>query len=241
MPGRRRAVAIVDERANRNRARGRVDARVDARDAAGELVARIRAAARLYGEAGLQRREEHLGHGEIQLDDAQIIERRNDRSGIDEAAEADVAQADAAGERRDNDAIVDARLRGCDARFIRQHRRLQLLELRFGQRSGLIQLLAAFVLTAAVVLLRLRIGEIRTRFIAVEFDQHVALAHLLAFAEANRRNPVSDLRRDVHRLVCAHRAQRFDFVRERLLHGRVQPRPRLLADLRRRAAGGRCG
>ena len=126
---------------------------------------------------------------------------------------------------------LTSRLRGCDARFIRQHRRLQLLELRFGQRSGLIQLLAAFVLTAAVVLLRLRSGEIRTRFIAVEFDQHVALAHLLTFAEANRRNPVSDLRRNVHRLVCAHRAQRFDFVRERLLHGRVQPRPRLLADL----------
>ena len=218
MPGRRRTVPVVDQRADRDRTRGRIDARVDARDLAAERRARIRGAARLDGQARLECREEDFGDGEVELDDAQIVERRDHGPRIDEAAEADVAQADAAGERRRDDAILESRTRRFDTRFVGEHGRLQLLELRFGQRARLEQLLAALVLTSAVGRGGLCGGEIGTRLVVVEFDEHVALAHLLAFSEVNRGDAVGDLGGNVHGFVRTHRAERFNLLRERLAH-----------------------
>jgi hypothetical protein len=94
------AVAVVDQRADRNRARRRIDARIDAGDTAGELRVRVRSAERFDVQAGLQRGKKDFRHGEIELHHAEIVERRDHAAGIDESAEADVTQADATVERR---------------------------------------------------------------------------------------------------------------------------------------------
>ncbi len=221
MPGRRAAVAVVDQRADRDRARRRIDARIDARDAAVERGVRVRRALCLDRQARLQRGEELFRHGEIELDHAEIVERRDDRARIHEAAEAHVAQPDAPVERRSDDAIGEPRARGGHARFVREQRRLQLIELRFRQRLGLEQLLAALVLAAAVARGGLGCGQVGARLGVVELDQHVALADLLALVEVDRRDAVGNLRSDVDGLVGAQRAERFDLVGE-FLPGRMR-------------------
>ena len=92
--------------------------------------------------------------------------------GFDQPAETHVAQPDASVERRSDDAIGETRARGRDTSLVREQRRLQLIELRFRQRLGLEQLLAALVLTAAVARSGLGRGEIGARLGVVELDQH---------------------------------------------------------------------
>ena len=61
-----------------------------------------------------------------------------------------------------------------DTRFVRTQRRLQLIELRFGQRLRREQLAAALVLTSAFTERGFGFGKVRPRLLAVEFDQHLA-------------------------------------------------------------------
>ena len=76
-------VAVVDQRADRDRARRRIDARIDARDAAVER--RVRStpccAPGPSGPAAAWRGR-LFGHGEVELDDAEVVERRDDGARI---------------------------------------------------------------------------------------------------------------------------------------------------------------
>ena len=138
MPGRRRPSRLsISARIATERVVGstRVSMLVDAAVERG--VADTRCCALATVKPGLQRGEKLLRHGEVELDDAEIVERRDDGARVHEAAEAHIAQTDAAVERRSDDAIVEPRARGGDARFVGEQRRLQLIELRFRQRLGL--------------------------------------------------------------------------------------------------------
>ena len=68
--------------------------------------------------AFVHRREKRLGYGEIQLDRADVVERRDNGLVVDEAARAHAAQTDAAGKRRTNARIREPRFRRFDLCFI---------------------------------------------------------------------------------------------------------------------------
>ena len=106
--------------------------------------------------------------------------------GLDQAADADAAQAHATGERRADHSVAEPRLRRRDARLVRLERRLDLVELRLRQRLRGVELAAAVVLAAALLQRRLGNGEVRPRLLTVEFDQQVAPPHFLAFGKVHR-------------------------------------------------------
>ena len=84
-------------------------------------VARIDSPSRSVGE-------EIFGHGEIELDDAGVIERGDDVAGADQRADADATQAHAPGERRADHGVFEPRLRRAEPRAIRLERGLELVE-----------------------------------------------------------------------------------------------------------------
>ena len=106
--GLQQAVAVRHQRAHDDGTRVGIDARVDARDLALEHLARVRDALRFEREAGLHRRHDTLGHGEIELDRAGVVERGDDRARRHQPADAGAAQADPAIERRANDRVAEA-------------------------------------------------------------------------------------------------------------------------------------
>ena len=67
---------------------------------------------RLADRAG---RPRHV-HGEVELHDAQIVERGNDSAGIDQPAQTHIAQTDATGERRRGSCLFHVKHR-CSTRL----------------------------------------------------------------------------------------------------------------------------
>ena len=209
------AVGVRQLGAHRDRARHRVDARADRRDLAREHAVRQALDGRLHGKAPHQLAEERLRHGELELDDGGVVERRDDGARVDEAAEADAPEARAPVERRADDRVVGARARRRDPRLAGLHRGLELVELGARQRLRDRQVAAAVELVAALGEIRLRFRELRRRRGAVELDQHGAATHALAFLEPDRGDGVGHLGGDLDRLVRERGADRLELHAER--------------------------
>ena len=70
------------------------------------------------------------------------------------------------------------------ARLVGRVGRLDLFDLLVGEHLGGVQLAAALELARALGERGIGHREVGTRLLAVEFDQHLALAHLLAFGRS---------------------------------------------------------
>src|SRR5690606_38880362 len=170
-------------------------------------------------ETALEHIEVCLGYGEIEVDDRGIVQRRDDRSGVDETADAHATKARAPIETRADHRIVEARLCRADPRAVGLERRLDRVELR--DRKGLLreEVLPPPELILAIGQRRLRFLELRSCLGAVELDQHVSLAHEIALFETDRDDRVRRLRGYVDGFAGARRTDRFDLDAERTHHG----------------------
>ena len=153
-----------------------------------------------------------LGHREVELDDGDVVERRDRRARRHERARADAAQAEHAVEGRRDHAIrelrahdVHARLRGIAGRALR-------VELALGNDLRLGEFLPARELALGLLVSRPRLlepGELRA---AREIDDHVAGAHDVAAVEADLAHRLADLCGQRDRFLGPRRAERLDPV-----------------------------
>jgi len=97
------------------------------------------------------------------------------------------------------------------ARHVRRVRRLDLFDLLVGEHLGRIELAAALQLARAFLQRRVGHSEIGAGLRAVELDEDVTLADLLALGEPNRRDEVGNLGGHVDGFAGTRVTERFDF------------------------------
>ena len=161
-----------------------------------------------------------FGHGEVELDDRRVVERRHDRAGAHQAADADAAKTGPPVEARADDRVVEPRFRDVDSGAIALEHGLDLVELRYRKRLLRVQVAAALELILALRERGFRLGQRRPRLGGIQLDQHRAPAHEIALLEADRGDDIRGLRGHVHGLVGARRADGLDVHAERLLEDR---------------------
>ena len=163
-----------------------------------------------------QLRQRALGHAEIDLDRIQPHQRHQVLAGVDVFADADLAQADLARERRAQGHLRqrgagrgDARLvdaeRGARAVVVGLRDQLVLAQLA-GARGG-----AAAVLEVGAGLVERGLGEA-----AVEGEQRLPGGDAAAFGEMDALDAAGDLGPHHHRLVGAQAADRLQAGAQRL-------------------------
>ena len=105
--GAEQPVGIGQSRADGDGAGVGIDDRVDGVDRASERPVGISGGAGLDRKAGADRSEHRLGNGEIDLDRADVADRRDLGALVGDRADRDVAKRDPAGERRPDDSLAD--------------------------------------------------------------------------------------------------------------------------------------
>ena len=185
-----------------------VDHRCDRHHLSTELLARERVHGDVDRLAGGKLRQRALGHAEVDLDRIHPDQRNQVLANADEVADADLAQADAAGERCPQCHLRQRRTGRGDARLVDRERGTGLVvvgacdQLRVGQFGG------AGVGAAAVVEVGLGFVEGRPGDAGVEREQRLPGADPAAFLEMDAFDPPTDLGPDHDRLVGAQAADR---------------------------------
>jgi hypothetical protein len=159
------------------------------------------AARRRHGQAAAQHEQVRLGNGEIELDHGRVVERRDQRAGAHEAADADVAESGPAFERGADHGVVEPRASGRDARLVGLQIRLDLLEIGDRERLTRLQVAAAVERTLAARQRRFGLRERRARLRGVHLDEHGAALDFLALLKANCGDRVRRFGRDLDGLV----------------------------------------
>ena len=214
--GQQPSLRVVDRRADGDRARGHVDARIHAEHAAAEGFPGPCVAA---GLDGLTRRDSpqlHFRDREIDLHGVDGIERGDRRTGLQELAGRDLAQAEDAREGSDDDAVGHARGRLLDGRLRRVASRALRVELARRDELALGQLALALELALGLARGRPRRVEIGHVAAHVEVDEHLPGLDALPAFETHALHALGELRRDGDRLAGARRADGLRAVDPRL-------------------------
>lgn len=216
-------------RLDRDRARLWIDARVDARRPAAEHLTRPRRAPGPDGLPDGELGEEHLGHREVDPDDAEVVERCDDLARRDERARAYPADAEDTRERRRDDAVAKAGLRGREP----CHRNAELVpgavelllrhEVVLTERPHALELPFLFGQTDALLL------ELGRLLPMLQLDEGVSLRDGRAVLEVQSRDSFRDERRDGHGLEREGRADGLHSVREAACPGGLGDDDRLSA------------
>ena len=153
MPGKQTA-PLLDLRAQQHVARIRIDARIDRGDGRAERAIRIRIHMQRHFQPRPQTRRVTRGHGEVDLEIAVILQRRDHRAGRCIVADVDPADADRACEWR-LDRLVGEPCLGL--------RELRTRALEIGARSIELRLRNALALDELGIALEQELRELQRR------------------------------------------------------------------------------
>ena len=161
------------------------------------------------------RRQEFLRHPEVGLDriDRVEIDQRLPRGDV--LADADLAQADDAGERRHDMRLLELHARELDGGVVHGEIGGRLVGRLGGGVFVAEQLRGALVGLLGELELGLGVGELRLIDRIVEGEERRALIDRLAFLEMDFLEAAGDLRADRHRLVGQQRADRGHLLAQR--------------------------
>ncbi len=210
------AVLVVDVRTHRDRARHGVDARADRAHGAFELAVREAHALRDDLGARRHRADERFGNREIELDDGDVVDRRDRRVRAQQRAGADLPETEPPAERRENEPIAQPRDDAIETSLARAGPRAGDVELGSRGQAAAAQVLQPAQLTFCIVEIRARLGEQSFLFLIRELDQDGARLDVVAVLEVHAPHGVRHLRRQRDRLVGQRRAERLDDVVDRI-------------------------
>src|SRR5688572_24368430 len=202
------SVLVVDVRAHGDRARHGVDARADGPHRSFELAVREAHALRDDCRAGRHRADERFGDREVELDEGDVVDRRDRRVRREQRAGADLTEAEQAAERRLDQAITQPRDDAVETRAARSGSRAGDVELGSRRQAAGAQVFQPAQLALRVVEIRARLREQSFLFLIRELDQHGARLDVVAVLEIHASHGVRDFRRQRDRLVGLRRAER---------------------------------
>ena len=124
----------------------------------------------------------------------------------------DLTQAENAGKRRTDDAVVEAFLRGLNARTGRVARSNHGIELAFGDQLPALQVLQTRDLRVQIIQIGLGLGQLGFDRTGIQLDQNLSFGYPLAAFETHGRDALGLLGGDDHGFTGLGRADGLDTV-----------------------------